>query len=451
MAAAASAMPILRIASCVAESDRPAQAVPRIASAPSPGHTPGMKHRIGAPARAHALASVLILASVLAGAAQSGPGPRSVPSVAVLEIANAGMDPRVDYLSGIIGGLLSFDLGSRPSVALTDRRNLDAVLKEKELSLSAIGTDAAAAAEAGRLVGADWLLTGEYVFTGTEVLLTLSLTDVETAKRAVFRGRGSDENLVHGLAEQVLLRLTGEASALAEPGKSRSLVSLRDETPGSIALFSRIIRAEVFLDGEFFGYTTGDGTVPLVFDKLSPGEHSLRVHLNSSFGVVDMPAVAFRDWEARVKVEPGKRATARDGTRHFNEVLYELARVGEGNLKPSVPKDAAAALDPRMTFAKDFAFRDRSGAETAVRLEAKPRRADGAVYLDLTLTTTPKGGAAATAKASLRLPAESEGNQSVEAAAGLVELSADADRYAEYWSMDWRLDRTDLRQNMWSE
>jgi hypothetical protein len=401
--------------------------------------------------RALADAALMIMALAIPLAAQGAPGPREVPSVAVLEIVNAGMDPRVDYLSGIIGGLVSFDLGSRPFLALTDRRNLDAVLKEKELSLSAIGTDAAAAAAAGRLVGADWLLTGEYVFTGTDVLLTLSLTDAATAKRVVFRDRGSDENLVHRLAEQVLLRLTGEAVALAEPGKSRSLVSLRDETPGSIALFSRIIRAEVFLDGEFVGYTTGDVTVPLVFDKLSPGAHEVRVHLDSFFGVVDLPAVTFRDWEAKAQVEPGKRATLRDGTRHFNEILSQLAQLGDGRLQASIPKDDRAELDPRMTFVKDFAFQDRSGTDVAVRLESRPRRADGAVYLDLALTLTPKGRAAATAKASLRLPADSEGNQAAEAAAGIVELSADADRYSDYWSIDWRVDRTDIHQNMWME
>lgn len=411
-----------------------------------------MKPRFRPLAYATLMRATLIIAALAHPlAAQGAPGSRGVPSVAVLEIANAGMDPRVDYLSGIIGGLVSFDLGSRPSIALTDRRNLDAVLKEKELSLSAIGTDASAAAAAGRLVGADWLLTGEYVFTGTDVLLTLSLTDAATAKRVVFRDRGSDENLVHRLAEQVLLRLTGETVALAEPGTSRSLVSLRDETPGSIALFSRIIRAEVFLDGEFVGYTTGDITVPLVFDKLSPGLHSVRVHLDSTFGVVDMPAVTFRDWEARVKVEPGKRATARDGTRHFNEVLYELARLGEGSLKPSIPKDEAAELDPRMSFAKDFAFQDRAGKDVAIRLESRPRRAGGAVYLDLALTLTPKGQAASSARASLRLPAESEGNQAVEADLGIALLSADADRYSGYWSIDWRLDRTDIRQGMWTE
>ncbi len=279
-------------------------------------------------------AALALLASAPVLSAPSGPASTAaaagggVPTLAIIEIANAGMDPRVDYLSSMVQGILAFDLGSTGDIALVDRRNLDAVLKEKELSLSAIGQDADSAAAAGRLVGADWLLSGEYVFMGADVLITLSLTDTATAKRVVFRDRGSSENLVHGLAEQVALRLTGKQATFAESGRSRSLVSLRDETPGSVALFSPIIKAEVYLDEQFIGYTTGDNTVPLILDKLSPGQHTVRVHLDSSFGVVKLPEVSFHDWQVTVAVEPGKRATLRDQTRQLNDYLYRLIELG---------------------------------------------------------------------------------------------------------------------------
>ena len=127
------------------------------------------------------------------------------------------MDPRVDYLSSIVQGILAFDLGSRGDIALVDRRNLDAVLKEKELTLSAIGQDADSAAAAGRLVGADWLLSGEYVFIGSDVLITLSLTDTATAKRVVFRDRGSSENLVHKPRRADRAQADRQASDLRRP------------------------------------------------------------------------------------------------------------------------------------------------------------------------------------------------------------------------------------------
>ncbi len=139
------------------------------------------------------------------------------------------------------------------------------MLKEKDLTLSALGQDAAA--QAGRLAGADWLLSGEYVFLGSDVLLTLSLTEAATAKRVVFRDRWPNENLL--------------------------------------------------------------------LDKLTPESHTLRVHLNSSFGVVKLPEVSFGDWETSFEVEADKRATLRDLTRHFNETLYRLIELGGDSLKAS--------------------------------------------------------------------------------------------------------------------
>jgi hypothetical protein len=351
----------------------------------------------------------------------------------------------------MVQGLLAFDLGSRKDLTLVDRRNLDAVLKEKELSMSALGQDSGSAAEAGRLAGADWLLSGEYVFMGADVLLTLSLTDTATAKRTVFRDRGGTENLVHKLAEQVVLRLTGNQAAFADPSRSRSLVSLRDETPGSIALFSPIIQAEVFLDGQFVGYTTGDGTVPLLLDRVSPGQHRVRTHLDASFGVLGLPEVSFHDWEATVDIEPGKRATLRDLTRHFNDFLYKLIELGTGSVRATAPADQKAAPDPRLSFAKDLSFQDRQGAQVMVRVEARPASEGGESFLVLGLAAGPKGGDQAAATLRLALPADGERETEGDATAGIVKLEASAERSGDAWSIDWRLERTDIRQNMWSE
>ena len=177
------------------------------------------------PSPALLLGLAAILASAAPAFAQSPlpspvPGGRAVPAVAILEMANAGLDPRLDYLAGIIQGLLAYDLGGRSDLVLVDRRNLEAVLKEKELALSPLGSGAAASAEelsqAGRLAGADWLLSGEYAFLGADVLVTLSLTETASARRTVFRDRGPSENLVHALAEKVVERLTGTRPSFVE-------------------------------------------------------------------------------------------------------------------------------------------------------------------------------------------------------------------------------------------
>ena len=399
--------------------------------------------------------------------------PASGPALAVLDLENAGLDPRVDYLAGILQGLLAYDLGSVGGITLVDRRNLDSVLKERELSLSALGQDSAAAAAAGKIIGADWMLSGNYVFTGSDVLLTLSLTDTASAKRIVFRDRGSTENLVHHLAEQIVLRLTGRTVTLADDTRSRSLVSLRDETPGSIALHSIIIDAEIFLDGSFVGYTTGDVRTPFVIEKVGPGAHKLRTHLDSSFGVIKLPEVSFGDWEAEVQVEPGQRLVVRDETRQFNELLYALQNLYSETL--TAPADNLAPL----SVVKELSFQDRKGQEIRVRLEAQPRPlANGGVAVDISLSAAPAaasgaagggavarpaggattadgavaGPAAAEARLSLsRTGGEDEGADEQKADAGIVGLSASLDKSGSSWELELWLERTDIHQNMFRE
>ena len=391
-----------------------------------------------------------LLVLVIALAAESATAQKP-PAVAILEIANAGMDPRVDYLSSIVQGILAFDIGSRSDIALVDRRNLDAVLKEKELSLSSLGQDADAAAAAGKLVGADWLLSGEYVFLGSDVLLTLSLTEASTAKRTVFRDRGPSENLVHKLAEQIVLRLTGKAASFADPGRSRSLVSLRDETPGSIALFSPIIRAEIYLDDQFVGYTTGDSTLPFILERLSPGTHRVRVHLDSNFGVVKLPEVSFHDWEVAAEVEANKRLTLRDPTRHFNDTLYRLIELGGGSARAEDAESKPGEPTPKLAFVKDFSFQDRTGADIAVEVSAKPRLIGDKLSLDISLSTGSKAQAPVVSNVSIVLSSGEEDEKEVSADAGIVKLSATLKRSSSAWSLDWRVERTDIHQNMWSD
>ena len=382
-----------------------------------------------------------------AGGAAGGTAGGAVagPTLAILELQNAGMDPRVDYLSGIVQGILAYDLGGAGGITLVDRRNLDTLLKEKELSLSALGQDSQAAAEAGKILGADWMLSGDYVFTGTDVLITISLTDTASARRVVFRDRGATENVVHRLAEQIVLRLTGAAVHLADDSRARSLVSLRDETPGSIALFSIIIDAEIYLDGTFVGYTTGDGHMPYILDKVIPGLHTLRTHLDSSFGVVKLPEVTFGDWQVQVQVEPGQRLVVRDETRQFNEILYRLQNIYSETL--SAPADNLAAL----AVSKELSFQDRKGRTVSVRLESLPRPLPGGgVAVDLTLSASAPTDSRATASLS-RSGAEDQGSVEQKVSAGLVDLSATLDRRGDSWELELWIQRNDIHQNMFRE
>jgi len=209
------------------------------------------------------------LALVNSGLAWALPGPR----VAVLSPENRSGDPRYDYLGGIAYGLLLYDLSSTGMVELVDRSVLDLALKERELSLSAIAADPITPFMG--ILPADFLLTGEYVFFGTELRFTLKLVDVASTRIVTFSENGTSENLIHALAERVLERLTGKLPTLRDEGRNRSILSLRDETPGTIALFSHLLDARVLLDGDFVGYTTGDRKQPFLIEGVEPGIHEV--------------------------------------------------------------------------------------------------------------------------------------------------------------------------------
>jgi TolB-like protein len=301
-------------------------------------------------------AALLALACLLLFPSFAFAGPR----VAVLELENRAGDPRYDYLGGIVQGLLLYDLSSSGALELLDRGSIAALLEERELSLSSIAAAQARAFEG--ISTADYIVAGEYVLLGAELRLTFKLVDVATSRVATFSDSGSTENLVHGLAEALVERLTGKRPALREEGRSRSLLSLRDETPGSISLFSPLIDAQVLLDGEFVGYTIGDRRVPFIIEGLDPGEHVLSTDLGADFGVIGLPAVTFAPWKETVRVVSGKRAIVTDRSAHFNEGLYPLRYVLRES--PKVSFDAAGLYAVTLPFS----FQDRTGTARKGRL-----------------------------------------------------------------------------------
>ncbi|PKL24653.1 MAG: hypothetical protein CVV47_09465 [Spirochaetae bacterium HGW-Spirochaetae-3] len=358
----------------------------------------------------------------------------AAPRVAVLALENRSGDPRYDYIGGIAQGLLLYDLSSSGSVELLDRGAIDALLAERELSLSVIATAPTKSFEG--ISTADFIVAGEYVLMGSELLLTLKLVDVASSRVVTFSDTGATENLVHGLAEAVVERLTGTRPSLREEGRSRSILSLRDETPGSIALFSGLVDARVFLDGSFVGYTTGDRRVPLVLDALDPGVHEVSTDLGNDFGVVGLPAITFGPWRELVRVQSGKRAVAVDKSTHFNEVLYRLRTV--------FSEDATAVFDSdgRYSVDRSFSFVDRAGKERA-----------GRIVLELKAPSDGAGGGSLVAEAdggrqSLPLEWSRDAETEFGTTVGIVEFSIVVDARYGRVTVEMEAERSDVEQGM---
>ncbi|MBU0935218.1 MAG: CsgG/HfaB family protein [Spirochaetes bacterium] len=360
------------------------------------------------------------------------------PKVAFLSVRNLDIDPRSDYVGGIIQGLLLFDLTRAPGITLVDRNSLDRVLREQELQLSGLLDNTDSSQRVGQLLGADFLVSADYVALSTEVLVTVKVVNVASGRSGAFVERGGTENTVHMAAESLVEYLTGSRPEFAGSGGERGIVSLRNEEPGSIAIHSYLIRGEIFFDGEFVGYTTGSITEPYVLEKVRPGRHSVRIHLGRGFGVVIQPEIRFADWQVDFELAPGERKVLRDGTRDLNSILYDLQQL----LNETYYYDAATKA--RATDERSFDFLDRSGEPVQAVLKLNPLDAADGLILHPELQVGSELG-------SFTVASKNGSDIEFSGEVGLVRLYIRIDRRYNRTSLTIRLERNDIRQGMYNE
>ena len=382
-------------------------------------------------------AALLIFLALVPAQAQSG----SKFSVAVLGLENTAGDPRQDYLASLAEGILRYDLSVLADIPLVERRNLDKLLAEREFSLSA-AAEPRQAIRAGGLLGATHLVLGEYTVVAGELSLTVHLVDTASGTAVTFRDRGTSEHVVHRIAEKIAARLLDRRGLVfADAANDRSILSLRDETPGIIALHSPIRSAEIFLDGEFAGFTKGNEIEPILLESVRPGRHTLRVHLSGGdFGVVILPQVEFKDWEIVVDVRPGGRHVVRDQTRHFNEILYRMEYLSSFELKAERGKASALA------FSRELSFTDRTGRTVPVSLTGTPSESGAGLRLSLVLKV---GGEEI--RGAVAFPARPDAPASLRIAAGAAALEAELTDSSGSWELDVTVRRTDVYQGLHRE
>jgi TolB-like protein len=373
---------------------------------------------------------LLIVVGVVPAAGQS-------TTVAFVTMENAGRDPSADYLAGIIEGLLLFDLSTQRDISLVERASLEQVIAEQRLALSGLTARSAEVQRVGEILGADYLVTGDYVFLGEEVLMNARVVNVGTAQTVAFSERGRTENTVHRLAEKLIAELSDSRVSLTDPASERSIISMRDERPGTIALYSPLIDAEISVDGEFVGYTHGDPTEPVLIEDLAPGRRTISTNLGSAFGVAELPAFTFSPWSTEVVVRPGRRTVVRDRSRALNSIIYDaLWLVSEDE---SIAPGAAP-----VSIEHDLSFTDRSGRRIPVRLQMRATPESTALSVSATLDY------AGDSYDFELLANDTEGfdlREDVEK----VRLALAGDWRYDEWQLDYSVRRIDIEQGMFRE
>lgn len=360
-------------------------------------------------------------------------------NIALVSVKNLDTSPQFDYLGGMIQGLLLYDYTKTPGVAVVDRQSLDRVFNEQQLQSTGITGDPDNAAKMGKILGVNFFITVDYVVMGQDVLITEKLIAVETGKVSVISERGGTENTIHAVADKTAEFLTGKVPGFRNEGSDRSLVTLKDEAPGTITLHSPLVHAEIFIDDEFAGYTAGDAEKPLAFGGLKAGKHKIRIHLGNAWGMIDLPAFRFHDWEETVSLQPGKNHVIRDRTREFNGQIYDLMRIYEMSVKLTVDEQK------KLNDAISVSFTDREGKKVDVIVMLNPDFSTPVPSFKPMLSYN-----GSQQKIQAITPVEGKDNDFA-FTAGKVKCSLSIDARWPPYKVDFTIERTDIWQGMFDD
>jgi len=358
--------------------------------------------------------------------------------IALIGFENMDEGDEHDYLTSLITAVIREDLSHTEGIILLERNLMRKVLDEQKMQISGLFEDSNAI-QAGKLLGSDYLSGGGFIVMDTEVLLDITLIDVETGRVISFSSRGNSEDIIHLAAEKIARELTGKRHFFRTAETDRPIIKQALLPPGELRFFSHLIDARIYIDDEFYGYTPGDSRVPTEIE-LSAGEHSIGIDLGPNFGIVIEPEISFEKWRGEFTVESGKTIVIEDPTRHFNDRLYDLQKVLREDKTIYLPSDEIWVNQ------YDFNFTDRLGMP---------------VTGSLTMNLSPTGTGGLNARAmliynherhvfTLECPAEEE--IEFEKTIGFIDLDIELDcRYSDRADADWDIWRNDVYQGMHRE
>jgi len=382
----------------------------------------------------------LLLPLMLGTAALSGQTRDSLINLAVLEFENMDESDEFDYIGTLASALIREDLTHGEGIVLVDRDRLSRVLEEQQRQMSGI-MDEETTVEIGKLIGCDYLCSGNYVVMDEEVLLDITLTQVESGRVTSFSTRGDTEDLFHLAAEKLVTELTDKKTVFRTAYSDRPIIKHVLKKPGTLKFHSYLIDARIYIDDQFVAYTSGDKRVPTVLD-LPPGEHTILVDLGADFGVVKKPEILFEKWRHTFRIESGQTLVLEDETRHFNDWLYEMHNLIREDADFYNGEEPSLAAEPA-----GFSFTDRHGNPVSGTLTVNlaPGGEPGSLTAEIVLDYNGEGE-------TLTYLCPAGESLSFDYTKDLVDLEVELDaKWEGRFSADWDLTRNDVYQGMHRE
>jgi TolB-like protein len=145
--------------------------------------------------------------------------------VAVLPFSHASKSAQYEPLAEAMGEMIAACLGNSKELTFVDRRDLDKVLREHEITLSGI-VDAKTKIEVGKLLGASHVLTGAVTVVGKRLRINAHLFEVDSAR--LLRSESAKESIeklllvVHAVAAELAKDLNFELPEIKEEDIDKS-------------------------------------------------------------------------------------------------------------------------------------------------------------------------------------------------------------------------------------
>ncbi|MGQ0563345.1 MAG: CsgG/HfaB family protein [Gemmatimonadota bacterium] len=133
----------------------------------------------------------------LAGVPQVARAQDDKPTVAVIQIdvASIGSKNSGD-LSAALADMITTELGKKPSIRVIDRVQIQDMLTKQKLLVSGRVSDEDAM-RAGKLLGAQYIVSGSATFVGPTVRLDMRITEAETSRiLRSFKQSGKQDDLL---------------------------------------------------------------------------------------------------------------------------------------------------------------------------------------------------------------------------------------------------------------
>ncbi len=144
------------------------------------------------------------------------------PVVVVFTFTNSSIGAGRSDFDGIATGvqdLLITDLASNASIRLVDRARINAVLQEQNLAKNG-QLDQATAARVGKILGAQYAITGGFMAAGKgQAVLTGRTIDLETTQIANPEKITGNSDDVLGMIAQLSSKLTSDMKLTTKPGR----------------------------------------------------------------------------------------------------------------------------------------------------------------------------------------------------------------------------------------